>query len=226
MSTQNMGNFGRWRGITVSAWVIWYHGGMSSTRRLGHKPHADGNYATPIWAVSAILPHLPISKRIIDPCAGSGNILRALADEYPNSIESLTGIELNGARAALLPSITGVTGVHGNGLHLDWGTPDLVVMNPPFSLQEVFTRRALNFVGQTGTVAVLLKQSFSAGIARRAFWTNKVADMFVLPKRPSFEKRAKSSQDSCEYAWFMFGPHATGKWQRLELDLGGCDEED
>lgn len=199
---------------------------MSSTNRKGHKARKDGNYATPIWAVRAVLPHLPMAKRILDPCAGSGNILSAISEYYGDrdKPDVLAGIEMDAARAQKCALIDRVTDcVHANALPagVEWNKPELIVMNPPFSLAEIFVRRALNAVVPNGTVAVLLRMAFAAGISRKAFWTgsaNKVADMAVLARRPSFDKINKATHDSADYAWFIFGPQATGRWYRLEIE--------
>lgn len=193
---------------------------MSATNRRGNRARPDGNYATPLDAVDSILPHLPVGKRIIDPCAGRGNILFAIHRYYQRlgvEPEMLAGIELSEERAKRCAQLDGVTSViPGNALQLSWSAPDLIVMNPPYTLAEVFTRRAINAVkDQNGTVAVLLRIGFAAGDCRRGFWSTHKADMAILAKRPSFEKIRNSSTDASEYAWFIFGPTATGWWFRL-----------
>lgn len=196
---------------------------MSSTNRQGHRARKDGNYSTPIWTVRAILPHLPMAKRILDPCAGSGNILQAISEFYGerDAPEVLAGIELNPERVKKVVLIDRVTDcLFANALlpAVEWNRPELIVMNPPFALAEVFVRRALNAVAPGGTIAVLLRMAFAAGIARKSFWYNRPADMAVLARRPSFEKIGASSHDSSDYAWFIFGPTATGRWFRLEAE--------
>lgn len=191
---------------------------MSSTNRKGAKP--DGNYSTPLWAVEIILPHLPEAKTILDPCAGSGNILRVIAKMRAGCYVSLAGIELDPERAAGLVKIEGVTSsLQANALRpaVEWNSPELIVMNPPFKFAEIFTRRALAALAPGGTAAVLLRLGFAASIERVTFWQDKVADMAILSRRPSFGKIRKSTSDSADYAWFIFGPQATGKWYRLEV---------
>lgn len=193
---------------------------MSATNRKGNRARPDGDYATPLWAAKIILPHLPTAKRILDPCAGAGNLLRAVREHYGDAqLDSLAGIELKQARVQEAEKIPGVTScLWANALlsATEWNSPDLVIMNPPYKLAEVFVRRALNAVAPGGTVAVLLRIGFAAGIAREAFWAGKVADMAVLARRPHFEKIGNSTNDNSEYAWFIFGPASTGRWFRLE----------
>ena len=201
---------------------------MSSTKRGGRKPRKDGNYATPLWAVRVVLPLLPMAKRILDPAAGKGNILRAVADYYGDrdKPDVLAGIELNPERAqkaAVIDLVTEVICANALLRGIEWNSPQLIIMNPPFSLAEIFVRRALKEVTPDGMVCVLLPVPFVSSGSRKGFWDGAAADfhkekpdMHILTRRPSFTKIGESSNDSVEYAWFLFSKQSTGKWNRLE----------
>jgi hypothetical protein len=194
---------------------------MSATNRKGHRARRDGNYSTPLWAVDIVLPYLPRATKLLDPCAGSGNILRAAAAYYRRyELQAeIYGIELDPERAEKVQQLEGVSSCRcANAMSVGWQQPDQIVMNPPFQFAEVFVRRALNSVAPHGTVAVLLRMAFAAGIARAGFWQNRMADMAILSKRPSFDKICGSSHDSADYAWFIFSPNAVGRWFRLEVE--------
>lgn len=194
---------------------------MSATNRQGNRARPDGNYATPLWAVRAILPYLPEAKRILDPCAGRGNILRVLHERYAGKLDVLAGIEMDPERAKETENLPGVTScLCANALlpAVEWNRPDQIIMNPPYKMAEIFTRRAIRAVAQDGTVAVLLRIGFAASSGRELFWTKYTADMAVLARRPQFEKIGNSSGDNSEYAWFIFSATASGRWWRLESD--------
>lgn len=212
---------------------FWYYPGMSSTNR-GGKQVPDGNYATPMWAIRVVLPLLPRATRVLDPAAGRGNILRAVSEYYGSRDEPyvLAGIELDPKRAqaaALIDRVSTVLLANSLLLDVTWdlcdGAPDLIITNPPFVLAEAMLRKALKSVAPGGTVCFLLPLPFISGGCRKAFWEKAATafnpvmpDVHVLTKRPSFRKIRNSSNDSVEYAWFIFSPTSTGRWFRLEPD--------
>jgi hypothetical protein len=204
---------------------------MSSTNRAGHVPHPEGDYATPIWCTKLVLPLLPTPYIVLDPCAGKGNILKAVSQTHPHAV--LLALELNEERAKQCETIKNTVLLkRGNALSPktqwtspDGQAPDLILTNPPFVLAESFLRRALHEVHPNGTVCMLLPVPFVSASSRRGFWLTAAlernsmgADMHVLTKRPSFTKVGTSSNDSVEYAWFVFNRYTTGKWYRLEVD--------
>lgn len=130
----------------------------------GHNPvrRADDYYATPAWCTLAILRHLPLrpKQRAFDPCAGDGAILRAIRSLYPMSVE-IDGIELDEGRA----KAAGVR--QGDALAIeDWGKPDLVLTNPPFSASMQFVEASLARVAVGGTVAMLLRRKNGRSMTR------------------------------------------------------------
>ena len=187
-------------------------------------------YETPFWATLAIVPWLPDAIKVCDPCAGRGAILRALQHGYrpsfahlpdePKQSPSFYGFEIRQDLVSFEPGHPDIQ--VADALATDWGKPDLVVMNPPYSQAETFVRRALAELAPQGTLAVLLRLGFVATQARRMFWKGRQADLYVFERRPNFRG---SGSDASEYAWFMFGPGCLGRWMRLEAEkpsMQGC----
>lgn len=187
---------------------------MSSTNR-GATRMAGDLYETPAWCTEAILPFvLPTSNWVLEPAAGRGAILRvfrALAPAVP-----IEGIEINADNAQhcrdqgfqvtcadsleAMPAIT--------------MSPGLIITNPPFSLALEFCAAALKLAAGRSDVAMLLRLNFLAGQRRSAWHRAHPSDVYVLPRRPSF---TGNGTDSCEYAWFVWGPARGGRWQILSV---------
>jgi hypothetical protein len=187
---------------------------VSATGRGAPRASCDF-YETPAWVVHALAPHLPVASWVLDPCAGRGAILRALRDAA-GVRSGATGIEIDAGRAEYCRSEAGgwLRVDHGDALSVGWGRPPLVVANPPYSQAEAFVRRALAMVAPGGTVAMLLRLGFAAGLARVALHRERAADVLVLPRRPSFTGRGT---DSTDYGWWLYGPGRGGRWSILEV---------
>lgn len=177
---------------------------MSAT----HKTKAERGrdfFETPSWVVDAIVPHLPCALDVLDPCAGKGAILKALGAAEGRKFANLRGIEIDPAH--LGPEQPFVD--EGDALSLDWETPRLVVMNPPFGLAQEFLEKALAEIAPGGTVAALLRLAFLESTKRAGFHRAAPADVFVLARRPSF---IGGKTDSSAYGWFVYGPGRGGRW--------------
>lgn len=239
---------------------------MSSTHR-GAKRMADDFYETPPWATRAILRVLgPRDGVILDPCAGDGAILAVAREMCP--VAHLSAIELRPEHEAACRGAMSGPFVRPTDLVIrdallpeSWrgrttDRPHLVLTNPPFELSMEFVRRALDEVSRGGTVAMLLRLAFMASIERQAFHNERPADVFVLPRRPSFAASLKCSKkretgctyaeilplkaprpkacplcgakvsvttnDSADYAWFVWSWGCGGRWKTLDID--GCEE--
>lgn len=175
-------------------------------------------YETPAWAVDSLLPHLPLSDAslVVDAGAGTGAIAACIALRLPTL--EVVGIEKQGelvekARARALYSCEFVQ-ADFETWQSDRSSPDVVIMNPPFSRAAEFIRRALVIVRRGGTVACLLPVSFMFGVGRYDFHTKyKDADIYHLMKRPSFTGDGKT--DATNYVWWIFGPGTSGKHLHL-----------
>lgn len=179
---------------------------MSAT----HKTKAERGldfYETPKGVVDLLIPHLPCASGVLDPCAGKGSILQALA-AHPEKFSGLRGIEVDEAHTGSHPHPT----EYDDALQVGWGSPRLIVMNPPFGLAQEFAERALAEVALGGTVAALLRLAFLESTKRAGFHRAHPADVFVLSKRPSF---TGGGTDSAAYAWFVWEPGRGGRWSVL-----------
>ena len=181
---------------------------MSSTTKKRSDRGLD-YYRTPTWCVEAIAPHLP-RVPALDPCCGDGAILEALhASGWATDL--LDGWEIDRERADVARR-KGYGVTLGDALAADheWWSPQLVVMNPPFSRAEEFVRKSLAETEPVrGTVAALLRLAFLEGKARAEFHREHPSDVFVLSKRPSF---TGGKTDSCAYAWLIWAPGRGGRW--------------
>ena len=134
------------------------------------------------------------------------------------------GIELDPNR----PATPGLEVQTADALTVDWGSPDLIVTNPPYVLAMEFVLRGVAEAKRGATVAMLLRLAFLASLSRAAFHGSHPADVFVLAKRPSF---TGGQTDSTDYAWFVWGPGRGGRWNVLlprfprELELPGMGRE-
>lgn len=183
---------------------------MSSTSRGGQR-HPDDWYRTPSAATRPILPWIigPGMQTVLDPACGDGAILDDVRASFPR-LRTL-GFEIDPSRAATC-GVKGHVVLHGDALTrsaLDWRA-DIIVMNPPFALAMPFIERAL---GTDAPVACLLRIAYLASQKRAQFWRDHPADVFVLPRRPSFTSDGKT--DSADYMWAVWGPGRGGRWQVL-----------
>ncbi len=195
---------------------------MSSTNRSAVR-QPDDFYSTPGWATRAILPHLDLSGRILEPGCGDGAIIRELvrAGVSPNRI---CGVELDEVRAHRCLENTRVCVHRGDFLKFPWSDPeryDLSIGNPPFSHAKEFVERSMKL---SATVCKLLRLNFM-GSQERAPWHRKhPADVFVLPRRPSFTESLRWSAERGERrcALLVSPPKPTSKPVRCDR-AGGHD---
>lgn len=173
-------------------------------------------YPTPEDAVQPILPHLPRARRVFDPAAGQGELLR-----HFDAPTVTTGFELDANRARIAQRL-GFDVKHADALIDEWPDADLVFMNPPFSHAEAFVRRALELRQRDPrvTIAVLLRLSWieptdpRKGLpGRRDLHAKHPFDCHVVPTRPHFRpnKHGKMGPDNVTAAWFLYGPGRGGR---------------
>jgi len=171
----------------------------------------DDFYATHKWATDKIADRLSIGGHVLDPCAGTGSILRAL--EFWPRVKIAEGIELNEERAASYPTISQGDFFATEPRHVDW-----ILTNPPYSKSLEFVRRALEWAPDFGTVMLLLL-GWAASQKRNGLFTNHPikASLFPLSKRPSFATDGKTA--ACDYAWFAWLTNRfdQGKFEVLPL---------
>lgn len=190
--------------------------------------HKDDFYETPSWCTAAILRELPGSFAFaVDPCAGRGAILDVMWNTM--RFETVAGIELRLEQAEhFSPKLRGYSIDVRDALDPDrsWGKPELVMMNPPFKLAMEFVQRALVEVlprglGRAGTVVALLRLNWLGSQGRAAFHRRHPADVFVIPRRPSFTPKSiggTGGTDRIEYAWFVWGEGRGNRWSILDVE--------
>lgn len=179
---------------------------MSSTNR-GARRHPDDWYETPRWCVERILPYLPRAERILEPAAGCGAIIGVITKAYRKA--AIQCVELDPVRSALSGS-KGILNICGDYLTFDGSLPyDLIITNPPYKLALEFVQHSLELAAEHTTIAMLLRLNWLGSNKRREFHQANPSDVYVLTPRPSFTDDKRT--DSCEYAWFVWGPGPRGR---------------
>lgn len=199
--------------------------------------HDDDAYMTPAWAISAILPHLPLARvnTVLEPCCGTGNIvaeLVTLAAQTPVFKPSLIEVgDINPdyvqqtlnrcaqprglVMAARSNSDDGSLIQQVRDYRENHSLYDLTITNPPFSSAQEIACHCLKYHALGGgCVALLLRLAFLEGVNRAAFHREFPSDVYVLRRRPKFREDVKSA-DRWAYAWFVWGSGAGGHWTVL-----------
>ena len=166
---------------------------MSSTGRYADRSPGDF-YQTPAWCVKELYKALDLPCPTLDPCAGTGALVRASRDVFRDEA-SMRGVEKNPDLVSECPDLPVKV---GDGLALSWEGEHLL-MNPPYSEAEKWVYKATS---EASTAVVLLRIGFLASKRRKPFLErNKPAQIVVLSSRPSFTGHGT---DSCDYAWFVW----------------------
>jgi predicted RNA methylase len=193
---------------------------LGETVYVTRTPRTPGDfYTTPRETIEAILPHLPLDGEpfVLDAGSGAGAIAHAVARRNPRA--EVVGIERNPELVAKARE----AGVHNaefvQGSFLRYSpeleSPDLIIMNPPFTFAKEFVERALAIIKRGGTVCALLRMNFMGSVGRAEFNRRHPAEVFVCTRRPSFVASGKT--DASDYAWFVWGPGRGGKWAPLVI---------
>lgn len=147
---------------------------------------ANEFYPTPAAVVDALMRVVTFrpGDQSLEPCYGSG----AIFDKVPLPSDQKACAEL-------------ALGV--DYLKTAFGTKDVIITNPPFSLTEEFIEKSLSELAPDGTMIYLQRVNFLGSIKRIPFWAkvgfpNKTP---VIVPRPKF---VKGHSDSCEYCWFIW----------------------
>ena len=222
---------------------------MSSTARGAIRIENDF-YETPSWTIRAILRELGdiAPTRILEPMAGRGAIVRELIKKWPSA--SIEANELDRGRFEIVHKVNS----SGPTYNYDFLDPhagnettfDLGITNPSFELAIPTAQKMFMLCRET---VLLLRLNMLGSMERSYFWQLKPADVFVLPKRPSFAASLKCAagracgwkvtqhldaprptecpqcrskvivvtSDSCEYAWFVWGPGRGNRWKILDI---------
>lgn len=180
---------------------------MSAKRGKPKRPQED--YETPAWCVQSLLSEVQLPGGCwLDPCAGSGSIIRAV-NEVRSDV-AWSGCEI---RSACTDSLRSLAGHYQIGDFFDpvnqkllrkslpGGRFSVVLTNPPYSVAEDFINACLPLADAT---IMLLRLNFLETAPRAAFWRQRMANVYVLPNRPSF---TGGGTDATAYAWFLWTGH-------------------
>ena len=203
---------------------------MSSAGR-GAERQPDDAYYTPAWATHAILRRLDLPLRgvWVDPCAGSGAIIRAARERSPhNTLVDWHVAELREECRADLEALD-LEPTIGDALDPDhvvnpwtggYGSPVVCLTNPPYKFALEFVKRSLIECEHT---VMLLRLAFLESQKRATWLRSNKPDVYVLPKRPSF---VHGRTDSAAYAWMHWRRSARPPFAIYDiLDLEGLDLE-
>ncbi len=167
---------------------------MSSTNR-GAVRRINDSYMTPLWLIEAVVPHLARrlatvpQPRILEPAAGDGSIVRILEAAFPKA--RIDSGDLTTGRDFLT-----------HRYKRDYY--HLIISNSPYKFAREFVDRAFDL--RPLITVMLLRINFLGSQGRAAWWreghTGNLS-LYVSPRRPSF---TGTKTDSCEYAWFVWGP--------------------
>jgi hypothetical protein len=175
------------------------------------KRKANDLYETPLdpifSLISAVGSEIKDCKAILEPSAGSGNIVRAFAEL------NWTAVELEAQHKPKLTE-TGKEVVCPQDF-LTWEPTlrwDLVLGNPPFSLAKQFIEKSLTL---SPKVILLLRLAITESQARKSFWQEQetngtLPELLILAKRPSF---TGGPTDSTAYCWVYWGSPRPGTWR-------------
>ena len=167
------------------------------TKRLDHDA-----YETPSWTVDALLDELPLpGGRWLEPCVGSGSIIRAVEKRRLQRREQALAWTVAEIRSECGPALAALPLSEtylGDFFEMDLRGEmfDVILTNPPFSLAAEFVTACLPLARN---VVFLMRLAMLEGKRRAAFWRENMADIYILPNRPSFTGKGT---DATAYAWF------------------------
>lgn len=218
---------------------------MSSTAR-GSDRHPDDFYSTPAWATRAILRTIepPPPRRILEPTAGTGAISKLLREWWPEA--EIVSVELDERRAETAGAVCGnfleIAPTMG---HFDLAITnppfalamDVIKATLPIATTTIMLLR-LNFIGALERVPFWLanpadayvlpkRPSFAASVKcgnpakkiRGCGWKTMMPIDAPRPKKCPVccGVRTVTTGDSCEYAWFAWGPGRGNRWWPLDI---------
>lgn len=141
------------------------------------------------------------SYKILEPCAGDGNLVKFIKEKEPNTY--IWANEFDIAHKLQLEQ-SGADEYSYNDFFTINSQPccyDVVITNPPFSLAQQIIEKVLDEWKPDRTI-MLLRLNFLASQKRKEFWQKHLPSrIYVLSKRPSFTGKGTDSQD---YAWFIW----------------------
>src|SRR5258705_13650341 len=151
---------------------------MSSTNR-GAVRRAYDDYQTPRWAVRALLEHVKVSGTILEPCAGTRNIITEL------ELRPLMPARVDRCEILEDRDFLDISWFQSSGRFLPpyvW-----IITNPPYSLAREFIDRSLWLADN---IALLLRLRLLESKVRLDSWQSRIPSaLYVLASRPNFLDR-------------------------------------
>lgn len=180
-------------------------------------------YETPAWCVRRLLEAAPLpSGKWLEPCAGSGNIIRAVQGIGGYADVSWTACEIREECREPLEAL-GVADIHIGDFLITRPTDlerrfpfDVVLTNCPFTKAAEFIEACR---AMAPLVAMLLPVQFFSGAKReRLFADHMPSSILQLPDRPQF---IGDGSNSIEYGWWVWEASRRGQrgtwFERLAL---------
>ena len=158
----------------------------------------DDFYATPDWAIDALLDRESFTGEIWEPACGDGAICKRLKEYGYNNIYATDLVN------------RGYGDDHFDFMNSRRQT-DNIITNPPFKIGTKFTLHSLNLARRK--VAIFNKLSFLEGKERRdrLYSQNMLECCYVFGERVGFN----GGGGMLAFAWFVFNKEFNGK-ARLE----------
>lgn len=174
-------------------------GAIQKSYRVWERKPSDF-YPTPYEGTESLMPVvntlLPNGGKIWEPCCGDLDMTRVL--EWHGHEVTSTDIRETGQ------GIGGFDFLNDDPLE-KWGwepDPDMIVMNPPFSLAAEFIEKALSY---TPNVACLLKIDYWNAISRLPLFDNNRPTFFLpLTFRLAFLKKERGNSPLMNCAWAVW----------------------
>ena len=169
------------------------------------KRHENDKYITERNLIrAAYKEHMPFPvERCLDIGAGDGRWGEIVLETQP--LAELTGVELDDT-----PANQSFNEWYGKTDFLEWAenspeerTFDFIVSNPPYYIAEPIIRAAWDLLVPGGTMLMLLRLAFQAGIKRyETLWNDIwVREVSVLSRRPSFYGGGTNGTDYGIFVW-------------------------
>ena len=178
-------------------------GGMAGAIQASYKKwerKPSDFYPTPFDVTHSLMPVVQAlvapGGKIWEPCCGDMDMSRVL--EWHGYEVTSTDLRDTGQ---------GIGGIDflNDDLEKQFGwlpDPDMIVMNPPFSLAAAFIEKALSY---TPNVACLMKIDYWNAISRLPMWQRNIPQFFLpLTWRPAFLAKERGNSPLMNCAWCIW----------------------
>ncbi|MFA5952296.1 MAG: hypothetical protein WC807_18665 [Hyphomicrobium sp.] len=162
-----------------------------SQRDSGYQRQERDLYETPEWVTEALIPNLRLVRRVWEPAAGSGQMLRVLSRNFMAYGSDLA----TGTDFFRYPPLDDV---------------DAIITNPPYETGAEFIERALRLMEPVGgVVAMLMRTDFDHAKSRAHLFRDcpAFAKKLVLMKRIAWFVEANGkpkASPSFNHAWYIW----------------------